>query len=140
MGLFSRKKKKSDIVDLRTLEAIKRTRKSATGSTTAYVSPYLSDSSSTSSSSSTGTASSDSGAFGFLGDLAGAAESGATETPRSLGYSESNYGRYNSSSSYSNPDINDKLEMINQQLYKITQRLELLELKLNKIERKPGYY
>jgi len=140
MGLFGRKKQKSDVVDLRSLESVKRARRLIpTDSSTAT--PYYDSSSS----SSTTSSSADSTAMGFLGDLAGAAQSGATETNQSSSSypQSSSYSSYNPSgyaSSYSSNDVSEQIEMIHQQLYKIIQRLELLELKINKIERKGGYY
>jgi hypothetical protein len=169
MGLF-KKKQKRYIVDFRGMDSVKRTRRipgtespkqesrwergylKINGEST-ETTPYYNSDSSTSGQviATSDNVASDSNAFGFLGDLAGAAQSGETETQQNTeysnsGYSSSNYENSNSGyssnpySSYGNSgDINDRLEMINRQIYKLTQQIELLELKINKLERK-GYY
>jgi len=135
--MFGKKKRAGDLIDLRSLESVKRTRKPITEGTTYYDSS--SNSSSTSQSSIT-----DGSALGFLGDLAGAAQAGQTETSFE---SSTSSPLINPFSTYSptvaeNSDltnVKDKVDLLNERIYRLIKRIELLEHKLARLERKQGY-
>ena len=72
----------------------------------------------------------------FIGELAGI---GATNESSSAN-AGSNYSGSAFNSSASGLDVHDKIDILTNRMHKLLERIELLELKLNKIERKDSLY
>lgn len=78
--------------------------------------------------------------LGFLGSLAGAGNDSKTDSVSvdSIGGGGAGLVSNNSTSSSAFDDIKDRVESVSDRLYRILQRLEVLEKKIERMERRSG--